>query len=106
MTLKLYQRDVAYLLGVSPETVLHWETGQTNPPTRLYPPIVTFLGYDPTPNPTTDAERLRGWRMANGLSVKSAARQEGVDAATWVGWERGQAPTRAHALLIERIIGA
>lgn len=104
MTLKLYQRDVANLLGVSPETVLHWETGQTSPPIRPYPSIVTFLGYDLTPKPTTDAERLRGWRMAKGLSVKGAARQVGVDEATWAGWERGRPPTRAHALLIKRLL--
>ena len=85
MTLKLYQRDVAKLLGVSPETVLHWETGQTSPPIRSYPPIVTFLGYDPTPKPTTDAERLRGWRIGKGLSVKRAAGLQGVDPATWAG---------------------
>jgi DNA-binding transcriptional regulator YiaG len=46
LTLKLYQRDVAQLLGICPETILHWEKGQTCPPVRAYPAMRAFLGYD------------------------------------------------------------
>ena len=46
-SLGLYQKDVALLLGVGPETVLHWEKGQTSPPDRSWPSIIRFLGYDP-----------------------------------------------------------
>jgi DNA-binding XRE family transcriptional regulator len=49
LTLKLYQRDVAKMLGVSPWTVIHWETGATTPGKRHWKAVSQFL--DPPPSP-------------------------------------------------------
>ena len=105
LTLDLYQRDVALLLQVSKETVLHWELDQTTPPIRAIPAIRAFLGYDPYPAPTTLPERLKAWRMTRGMSVKRAAACAGIDESTWGGWERGQAPIGRHRPLLDRLLG-
>lgn len=105
LTLGLLQRDVALLLGVDVFTLLNWENSKTQPAIRAYPAIRAFLGHDPFPVPSTTSERLKGWRMGRGLSVKGAARLLGVDEATWAGWERGQIPIRRHQGLIDRLFG-
>ena len=44
---KLTQREAARLIGVSPWTVLTWETGHTEPPIEVMPAILKFLDFDP-----------------------------------------------------------
>lgn len=92
--LGLYQRDVAKQLGVSVETVLHWEKDQTNMPDKMWPAVISFLGYDPLAcSPTAAvAEQLRAWRRVRGLSVKGAAKEVGVNEGTWAKWEAGSEP--------------
>ncbi len=41
----LLQRDVAGIIGVCAETVLHWEKNQNFPSTKFHPKIMEFLGY-------------------------------------------------------------
>jgi transcriptional regulator with XRE-family HTH domain len=52
------------------------------------PAIIHFLGYDPTPEPTTLPERMRDYRRKNGLTIKEAAHRMGVDESSWGQWER------------------
>jgi transcriptional regulator with XRE-family HTH domain len=85
---KLLQRDVAAHMGVAPETISCWEKSATTPPARLMPAIIRFLGYDPTPEPTTLPERMRHYRRKNGLTIKEAAHRMGVDESSWGQWER------------------
>lgn len=108
LALKLYQRSVALLLGVSPETVLHWEKGQTCPPIGTYPAMVAFLGYDPLPPSATQGlpHSLRAFRQTRGLSVKRAARLVPIDEETWARWERGGVPTLRHRELLARLLDA
>lgn len=82
LALTLYQRDVALLLKVSPETVLHWEKGNTEPPVASMPALLKFLGYDPFPEPKALSERLFVKRRAMGWSIQEAARNFGVDPGT------------------------
>ena len=98
--LGLRQKEAAALLGVGPETILHWEKGQTAPPDRAWPAILAFLGYDPHPKPRTLPERLRALRRSNGWSIKQAARASGVDERTWAGWECGRKVALCHARLL------
>lgn len=91
-------------LGVTPQTVLHWEKGQTEPPIESIPAIILFLGYDPFPEPTTLPERLLATRRAMGWSIKEAARELGVDEGTWAVWERERGsviPKWRHLMLVE-----
>jgi len=44
---KLFQREVAEILGVHPLTVTNWELNATTPPDRYREAIMGFLGYSP-----------------------------------------------------------
>jgi transcriptional regulator with XRE-family HTH domain len=100
----LLQREVAELIGVTPETVANWEKNKTEPVVGVMPAVVRFLGYKPWAEPITQGERLRAWRMREGLSIKEAAARAGVDPETWAGWEAGTLPVQArHRKLLEHL---
>jgi len=53
LALKLYQWEVAERLGVDPITVFKREKGNTTePPIKVVPAILAFLGYNPFPAPS------------------------------------------------------
>jgi DNA-binding XRE family transcriptional regulator len=56
--LGLLQREAADWMGIDTWTYLNWEKDKTVPVAARFRPVVTFLGYDPTPEPTTLAKRL------------------------------------------------
>jgi monooxygenase len=85
---KLLQRDVAVRMGVSVETIGRWEKNRTTPPIEFMPAIMAFLGYDPSPEPATLADRMRTYRRRFGLSINEAAHRAGVHAGSWGHWER------------------
>ncbi|MCC6579752.1 MAG: helix-turn-helix domain-containing protein [Phycisphaeraceae bacterium] len=105
--LGLYQRDVAKQLGVSVETVLHWEKDQTSMPDKMWPAVIAYLGYDPFACPA-DAplgERLRQWRRVRGLSIKRAAKHVGVNEGTWAKWEAGSEPANnSHRDIVNHLL--
>ena len=106
LILKLSQKGAGLRLGVTPQTVLHWEKGQTEPPIECMPAIIRFLGYDPFPEPTDLPDRLFAKRRAMGWTIKEAARQLGVDEGTWGAWERGKTVLfRKHRALIAQLLG-
>lgn len=88
LILRLSQAGAATRLGVDPWTVLNWEKGHTKPPTKAFPAIIRFLGYDPNPVAGTLAERLKAKRRQTGWTIRQAANALGVDANSWGGWER------------------
>jgi DNA-binding XRE family transcriptional regulator len=47
MDLKLFQRDVAGIIGVTECTINNWENGEIKPETKYIPRIIDFLGYTP-----------------------------------------------------------
>jgi DNA-binding XRE family transcriptional regulator len=73
---------------VDPTSVLNWEKGKTEPPVKLWPSILRFLGYDPYPQPVTLRERMLAKRRAMGWTIREAADHLGVDESTWGEWER------------------
>lgn len=79
----LFQKDVALLLGVSTETVVHWELGQTDPYFDILPRFMDFLGYCPCePAPSLSA-RLKAIRQKLlGISQEAMARAIGIDPTT------------------------
>ena len=105
LILGLNQKVAGVRLGVTSQTVLHWEKGHTEPPIESMPAIIRFLGYDPFPEPTDLPERLRAKRRATGWSIKEAARRLGVDEGTWGAWERGAvAPWNRYLARIEKLL--
>jgi hypothetical protein len=69
------------MMGVSTDTVVNWERGETKPVAAQFGPVITFLGYDPTPEPRTLAERLEAKQRTLGASLAQVARH--------LGWDRG-----------------
>jgi transcriptional regulator with XRE-family HTH domain len=90
LELELTQKQAAERLGVNPWTVLNWETGRRAPPIRSMPAILSFLGYDPFPEPTTIAAKLLSKRRQQGWSIREAALHLGIDGTTWRDWEAGE----------------
>ncbi len=85
----MFQKEVAPEIGVRRGTINKWECNRGEPPAVNVPWILEFLGYDPLPEPRTFEERLRIWRLRNGLSAHAASELLGVGTATWAAWERG-----------------
>jgi transcriptional regulator with XRE-family HTH domain len=52
-------------------------------------PVLDFLGYDPTPAPTTLAERLQAKRMELGVTFSQVARHLGWDPGTLARYLKG-----------------
>lgn len=102
---RLLQREAGELLGVGPETVLHWEHGQTEPLAKDGPAIVKFLGYLPLPT-TTLAEKMRAVRFLNGWTMAEAAREAGVSPDGWTVWEGGGTPMPGKMRVLENLIAS
>jgi len=96
--LGLKQAEVAALLGCHPKSVMWWEQDERLPADRLYPAIISHLGYEPWPEPVTLAEKLRAERLRRGLSRKRAAEMIGVDEGTLWWWESGRWTPRQNAI--------
>lgn len=75
-------REAAKLMGVDVFTLIHWEKGKTEPAIRLWPAIISFLGYDPSPCPATLGDHVRAERRRRGCSLAALAREVGFDEAT------------------------
>ena len=90
LTLSLYQKDVAKLLGTDAATVMNWEKGYHDPVIQFYPAIQRFLGYIPATPARTLGERLRHKRRWLGLSIDALAAKLKVDSTALSNWERGE----------------
>ena len=66
-------------MGITIETYSHWETDKTSPVPAHFRPVAEFLGYDPTPSPTTLAERLQAKRRALGVTFSQVAQYLGCE---------------------------
>ena len=102
---KLPQRDVARQIGVSTDTIGNWENNRTEPPASFLPAIIRFIGFDPSPDPTTLAEQMRAYRGRHGLSIEQAARRAGVNRTSWGLWERtGLIPWKRYRTLVDEFL--
>lgn len=99
--LGLLQREVAARMGINHFTYINWERDKTEPVASQLRPVIQFLGFDPTPVPTTLAERLAAKRRATGVTFDQVAQQLGWDPGTLTRYLNGtwRMPTeRADAL--------
>lgn len=92
LDLGLMQKEVAENLGVSASTVLGWEKWGRMPSIRCWPAMISFLAYDPYPEPRTTAERLKAVRRTTGWSQKRLAGALSVDPSAVRDWEGGSEP--------------
>jgi DNA-binding XRE family transcriptional regulator len=80
--LGLLQREAAERMGIQRDTYVNWEKHKSSPVASQFRPIVAFLGYDPTPEPRTLAERLEAKQRNLGASLAQIARHLGWDPGT------------------------
>lgn len=86
--LGLFQKQVAARLRINEWTFLNWERDRTEPPVRLWPRIINFLGYYPSV-PRSVGEQLLARRRSLGIRRKEMAKRLGVDEAILAKWEIG-----------------
>lgn len=91
LDMKLLQKDVAEMLDVDTMTVNNWERNRCQPRLYLFPRIVQFIGYNPSPTEPkpTIGEEIKAYRFMHGLSLKKLAKMLGVDPTTLTRWEKG-----------------
>jgi DNA-binding transcriptional regulator YiaG len=90
LELKLLQKEVARILGVSKDTITYWEVGRSSPRLQYMPKIVEFLGYVPfEKEPETLGEKIVYYRWLKGMTQKELSRQLGIDPSTLACWECG-----------------
>jgi DNA-binding transcriptional regulator YiaG len=89
--MKLLQKEVAQILGVTKDTVTYWEVGRSSPRLQHIPKIIGFLSYIPfRKEPETLGEKIVYYRRLAGVTQKELARTLGIDPTTLAKWERGE----------------
>jgi DNA-binding XRE family transcriptional regulator len=102
MELKLLQKDVARICGVSEDCITNWEKNRNTPQIQYFPHIINFLGYLPFDvDLTTLSGRLKAHRYINGLSQKQLGKILGVDGATVCSWELEE--NQPHKVILEML---
>ncbi|MBN1568435.1 MAG: transcriptional regulator, partial [Acidobacteria bacterium] len=106
LDLGLLQKEVAERIGVHTQTITNWEKQRTLPEIRFIAPIIEFLGYDPLPQPKSFPERLKNYRLKQGLSQRKLAAKLGIDPSTIGNWECWKhRPTKKSQKLIDGFLG-
>jgi len=88
-------------MGIWKETYGNWEKDKTRPVAAQFRPVVTFLGYDPTPEARTLSERLKAKRRELGVTFAQVARYIRWDPGTLTRYLNGtwrMPPARAATL--------
>ncbi len=75
----LFQRDLRKRFKLEKETYANWEKDRCYPAMKHWPGIIAFLGFDPSPAPSTIGEQLLAYRRRHGLSRKTLAADLAVD---------------------------
>ena len=103
LELKLFQREVAQLLGVNETSVYDWEKHRTDPMVHLIPRITEFLGYIPPMfSGQTTGQKIVTYRHVRGMSQRALALTLKVDPGTLGRWERDESsPTGELKLRLE-----
>ena len=92
MELHLTRTEAGKLLGVRPAGVSDWEAGRYEPSAGHWPSILAFLGYDPSPEPESFAQKLDAIRRQRGWGLWELAEHLGVSCSTMTRWQAGGAP--------------
>jgi hypothetical protein len=94
-------------MGILRDTYGNWEKDKSEPVAAQFRPVREFLGYDPTPEPKTRAERLQAKRRELGVTFSQVAQHLGWDAGTLTRYLNGtwRMPP-ARAVLLETFLSA
>ena len=70
--MKLFQKDVAEILGVQKCTISNWEMNYSEPEVHYIPKIIGFLGYIPFEIGDSVPDKLWGYRLLSGAFKKGS----------------------------------
>jgi DNA-binding XRE family transcriptional regulator len=102
MEMKLFQKEVAVICGVTEDSITNWEKNRSIPQIKFFPSIISFLGYIPfVVDLTTFSGKLIAYRKTNGLSQNQLGKLLGVDGATVCSWELGE--NQPHGTMILKL---
>ena len=85
---KLFQEQVAQILGVTEQSVTNWELGRSEPGVRHIPQIIEFIGYCPYDPAADPIDRVEAIRRAFGLTQEKLAQILEVDESSLASWVR------------------
>jgi transcriptional regulator with XRE-family HTH domain len=106
LQLHLMQKEVAAQLGVNFATLQNWERNVGRPLIRHIPGIISFLGYDPEPEPKELAKRIAYARRRLGWTQEQLAQYLRIDEFPIFLWESGKSVPDAKMLSkIQRELG-
>jgi len=106
MELKLLQKDVAKICGVTEDSITNWEKNRSKPKIQFLPRIIKFLGYLPFEvDMTTHQGKFKAYRYIKGLTHAQLGKIFEVDASTIGGWESGKhAPKQKELKKLEQLL--
>jgi DNA-binding XRE family transcriptional regulator len=76
------QQEAAAAIGAHPGALENCEHGRCTPSVRFYPALISFLGFNPLPQPKTLGNAVQRERTSRGWSREHLARAAGIDEAT------------------------
>jgi len=86
MDLKLSQKEVAGIVGVSECTVYNWEKIGRQPEIEHMPRVIEFLGYIPFPCPEDVLGRVAYLKKIKGLTLPELGKLMGRDPEQLSDW--------------------
>ncbi len=92
LTLNMTQKEAAGVMGVDEMTIVGWELNDCKPHIYHIPSVIRYLGYVPEdlfPSATT-GQKIKRYRMLNGLTRKALANRLHIDDATLRRIETGK----------------
>ncbi|MBS1683240.1 MAG: helix-turn-helix domain-containing protein [Bacteroidetes bacterium] len=104
MELRLFQKDVAAIVGVSTDIVTLWENNQSDPTAKFVAKIIQFIGELPPIFPDTFAGRVKAYRYRHGLTHAQMGKLVGVDGSTIGAWEAGYLPKPENDSAVKRVL--
>ncbi len=109
MDMRMSQKKVATLLGISREVYGQWEADHISPRVSSMPKVIDLLGYAPLDDGAVLAigDRVRQSRRVLGLTRDEAAERLGVTGTTISYWETGRVvPAKRHRKAIEAFVAS
>ena len=106
LELRLLQREVATIIGVSEDCITYWENGRSDPQVHFYPAIIAYLGYYPFLTSQKLPGRIKRYRYEHGLTQKQMGKRVGVNGSTVCDWENGSTePKKDYLIRLNRCLG-
>lgn len=104
--LKLHQKDVAKICGVTEDSITNWEKNRSKPKIQFLPHIIKFLGYAPFEvDMTTYQGKLKAYRYKNGLTHAQIGKIFDFNASTIGAWENGKhAPMKNELKKLQQLL--